>query len=270
MVSVLFKKNTAFSLVELSMVVTIIALLVVSVAASYKLIDRAKVKGVAAEINTIETAFIAFQETYNAIPGDMANAYDFFSGKDCGVNSESGGTQQDRCNGDGDLFVKDDSPSGEKCREEHNAWNHLSYADLMKAIRPSCAAYNPSAKYTNLTYSIRMINIDLNPYFLNQASVNVIRLGKVREDLISSNSYNNFNNNGKLLPPQFLQILDRKLDDGIAFSGKLLSVNGYDDSSNRDGNCSYDTVNATNTVDYQLSEKGPQCVAFYQLKQIIF
>ena len=66
--------HAAFTLVELSIVLTIIGLLAGGMVAGKILIHNAELKRATNDIATFRTAMGTFEEKYNALPGDMANA----------------------------------------------------------------------------------------------------------------------------------------------------------------------------------------------------
>jgi len=71
-------KKTAFSLVELSIVLVILGLLTGGVLTGQNLIRAAELRAVTTEFNAYQTAANTFKDKYFAIPGDMTNATDFW------------------------------------------------------------------------------------------------------------------------------------------------------------------------------------------------
>ena len=103
-------KKNAFSLVELSIVLIIIGLLVITVSAGSKLLDQGRVSKVIADIREYEGAYQTFQITYEAIPGDLTVA----RGQEIFGNTVTKGG-----NGNGVIYW---------VVEESLAWQHLSLA----------------------------------------------------------------------------------------------------------------------------------------------
>lgn len=97
-------QHNGFTLIELSIVLVIIGLIVGGVLAGKALIQQAEIRAAASQLQTMETAYRTFQAKYGCIPGDCANATDFF-----GVNyivvatgcPPSGGAGNGNGNGDG-------------------------------------------------------------------------------------------------------------------------------------------------------------------------
>lgn len=97
--------NKGFTLVELAIVIVIIGLLVGGVMQGQALIDAAKVNRAISDFKKYEAAILTFKAKYNALPGDMRNAYTFFDGSGgnnvCGPNNAT----VTGCNGNGDGLL---------------------------------------------------------------------------------------------------------------------------------------------------------------------
>lgn len=63
-----------FTLVELSIVLVIIGLIIGGVLKGQELIGNAQIKNVVSQAESYKAAFIAFQDKYNGLPGDILNA----------------------------------------------------------------------------------------------------------------------------------------------------------------------------------------------------
>ena len=68
---------SAFSLVELSIVLVILGLLVGGVLSGQSLIRAAELRSVTTEYSRYTTAISSFRDKYFALPGDMSNATSF-------------------------------------------------------------------------------------------------------------------------------------------------------------------------------------------------
>jgi prepilin-type N-terminal cleavage/methylation domain-containing protein len=74
-----FNYKHGFTLIELSIVIVIIGLIVAGVVSGQSLITQAKLRSVASEYNKYDSATNTFYLEYNALQGDMSNAWEFFS-----------------------------------------------------------------------------------------------------------------------------------------------------------------------------------------------
>jgi prepilin-type N-terminal cleavage/methylation domain-containing protein len=94
-------KKSAFTLVELAIVIVVLGILVGGVLTGQSIIDSAKRSATVSHITQMKTALNAFKLEFDDIPGDMRDAYDYF-GDECGDNSQDDYTG---CNGNGDKCV---------------------------------------------------------------------------------------------------------------------------------------------------------------------
>ncbi len=63
-----------FTLVELSIVLVIIGLIIGGILKGQELIENARIKNVVSQTQAYQAAFVAFQDKYNGIAGDLLNA----------------------------------------------------------------------------------------------------------------------------------------------------------------------------------------------------
>jgi prepilin-type N-terminal cleavage/methylation domain-containing protein len=76
------RDQSAFSLVELSIVLVILGLLVGGVLMGQSLIRAAELRRVVTDYNKYTTAVQSFRDKYFALPGDMTNAQNFWGVQD--------------------------------------------------------------------------------------------------------------------------------------------------------------------------------------------
>lgn len=100
--------QNGFTLVEISMALIIIALVIGGIFVGQTLIKSSQLNKMMADVNNYKAAINSFRLKYDCLPGDCANATNFFAGT---------------TNGDGDGYIADN--------EEFFAWEHLGLADLI-------------------------------------------------------------------------------------------------------------------------------------------
>lgn len=117
-----------FSLVEMSVVLIVIALLFAAVATGVRLIEQAKLRGILTEMEEIKLAYNSFILQYSEVPGDMVHASTFFA------NCATGGVGNLNCNGNGDKTITYNmggSYNGDQIGDEPSkVFRHLFLANL--------------------------------------------------------------------------------------------------------------------------------------------
>ena len=209
----------AFSLIELSIVLAIIALLTTSIIAGSKMINQAKIKKVIDEMENIQAAIGIFKLEFKSLPGDLKTASAYWSTANDG-------------DGDGSINLGADSAASGSS-EVGNAFKHLSYADLVPGSYETgnTLKTTPKLGYPSQLKGVAYIITDYtmarsSPIGRNHISgteSNVIRLGKTD----SSSSHTNTHVGYGVFSIEDAKNIDVKLDDGIARSGNVSGHNEY-------------------------------------------
>jgi len=117
------KNNKGFTLIELSIVLTVVGLIVSGIVGGQSLIKHSKLQSIISQVNSYRTAINTYEMEYHALPGDHKNAQEYFSAADC----QDGGVPK-TCNGNDDGHI---SSSGVNNQESKRAWEHLGLAGLI-------------------------------------------------------------------------------------------------------------------------------------------
>jgi len=246
-------KSKGFTLVELSIVIVIIGLIVAGIVGGQSLVNQAKLRNVINDINKYNVAINAFILEYNASPGDILNATSYWPGL-----TNNG-------NGNGDINCTDTNPE-----EIALAWQHLSLANLISGNFsgdvPGCSSgttYNlgldsPEGPLPKSHYRI----FDKRDTFSMKGISNYIGFFGYRTNSTTNNT------DGILTGKQAFSI-DSKIDDGVAFSGRIFGLKERPSwgENNRCTLLSYggaavapwDNPSAV-ASDYYLEETVPRCV----------
>ncbi len=210
-----FKTNSAFSLIELSIVIIAIALLITIVSQGAKLVEQSKLIKLTEEISSIKSSISQFTKLYQALPGDYTNASRLDN------NCKSG-------NGNGVI----DST-------ENNAFAHLYLADILLSKPLDSFAqisndicnngiYYPSNIFKKgkqkLAFYLKSLNSYNNgnhPYFTNsfgskKLARSFIVLAKISKFRIDEND--------KILTSLQAKIIDDKIDDGSPNNGFVTAL----------------------------------------------
>lgn len=258
-------QRSAFSLVELSIVLVILGLLVGGVLSGQSLIRAAELRSVAADFSRYHAAIRSFQDKYFAIPGDMTNATAFWGfaagtvGNDAACFNASQ-TGQGTCNGtgNGDLVgatASANNPQG----ETFHAWKQLANAGLIEGsytgFPKTSGAYNP-----DLGVNVPRGRLSNSGYFLWTGAngyVDVNWYPSKAGTIIFFGSPTGGLTDGPALKPEEAWNLDTKLDDGKAGLG---SVRTYKMGSTATPNCTDGTD--PNTSNYRLSFTSVACNSY--------
>jgi prepilin-type N-terminal cleavage/methylation domain-containing protein len=119
--------NAAFTLLEMSMALVIIALIIGGILVGQHLIRESELRSVLTQKNKIVTAINTFEQKYDCFPGDCPNATTYFgTAATCPPQRFTLPTGTLTCNGDGDGRVN--APASV---ENWLLWQHLDDAGLI-------------------------------------------------------------------------------------------------------------------------------------------
>jgi prepilin-type N-terminal cleavage/methylation domain-containing protein len=252
--------QSAFSLVELSIVLVILGLLTGGILGGQALIRAAELRSIGTELDAHVTAVNTFRTKYFAIPGDMNNAERFWGSS----TACSGGDAEGVCNGNGDGEIGNPAGAGNP-GEAHQFWRHLSKAGLIKGDYVGIGGPTevngygmminenaPGAKIPNAIWFA--IHRDLAS--LNTTTIDY-QLDFGNHFMFGSYGYDqSVRSNPGVLTPEEAWNVDMKLDDGQPAKGRVIAVTW-------NNNCAQaiDGSSATNDfeAEYRLSDSRPLC-----------
>ena len=256
------RTNSAFTLVEMSIVLVIIGLLVGGIVAGQSLIRASALKNVVTQYQHFVEAKRAFYDQYNAIPGDMANATNYWGVANAapGICVTTPSTGTETCNGNGDGLVIAVPGSNEYYRY----WQHLANAGMIEGrfdgithgTTPysSTSANSPSGRAGpgGLWFVINVGSPSGDTSYFDGTYGNLYEYGGA--------AANNDPTSPVFLPAEAWDI-DVKLDDGVPGIGKVVArdVNGFTGT-----NCTSATAsNQQATATYYMAGKTKQCVLVF-------
>ncbi|MDG1287311.1 MAG: prepilin-type N-terminal cleavage/methylation domain-containing protein [Rickettsiales bacterium] len=248
--------KNGFTLLELSIVLVIIGLIVGGVTVGQEMIRSAELKSVTKDKTKILTALNTFKLKYNALPGDMDNAQDYWgithaTPATCKVTASTTGTAT--CNGDGDGTIEHSDASYEWFR----LWQHLANAELILG------------NFDSIPASAHIMSSDES----NSFNSSIAGAGWFLYDRTTTtgNLYWFAGNFGKLLiiggfdtlemprlsifSPAELYSLDVKFDNGKPGTGHIVAKRWND--------CTDATANTEIDSDYILSDGDLLCAAIF-------
>lgn len=252
-------KQKGFTLIEISIVLTIIGLIVGGIFIGQSLIRNAELQSVISDVKRYENAIQLFKEKYKYLPGDMPNATSFWGADSSCPNTAANTTPKTAtCNGDGNgsiggLNCASGSCVSSNAYEIFRAWQQLadagfidgSYTGVVGPASTHVAMPGvnvPSSAITGGGYFISLVN-DPNGVANYPITFNhVIYLGA---STASGGSW------APLLTAQEAYGIDLKTDDGLPGTGNVLGPT-------QTPNCT--TTNVASTAAYNTSVGGTTCM----------
>lgn len=276
------KMHQGFTLVEIALVTVIIALIVGGVMVGTNLLRSAKLRSIMIDREHYQTAIENFKEKYKALPGDMANATDFWGAEeaiftDCAVLTTPS-TSKKTCNGDGNDSISQvpdsimNSAGYEIKHEYFRMWQHLanggfidgSYTGVNECSSGGKACYKgginaPDADLRNTTWAIfDMAPITPQPSYIFSGTHyrHVMYYGGENKD--DDMPF------GRILSPKEAWNIDLKFDDSSPGTGKIMSLEpvAVDTWDNRN-DCATSTDPAV--ARYNVTTTNPECMLLFRL-----
>ncbi len=234
-----------FTLLELSIVIVIIGLIVAGISAGQSLVDQAQVRGLISDSSELKVSINSFKLQYDALPGDMNNAHDYWD-SDCDADA-------DLCNGNGDnaITINTDVDG----REVLRAWQHLTLAGIYPGTFPGTDSTNLATIGENIPEG----SISASGYNLCNCSMNSFYGSNGRTMLFVGGSRTNSSLQSGPIPGMTaakLANIDAKVDDGAPDTGSVSADRG----TGATGNCITGGSLTSGDV-YLLSDTTADCVA---------
>ena len=260
--------RSAFTLIELSIVLVIVGLVVGGILGGQSLIQAQRVRTVLTDAKTYAMAMQQFKDKYDYFPGDFPTATNVWGRADGGapvtancssVNTASNGVAT--CNGDGNGLIENNNAAG--MGEGLRFWQHLSAAGFITGnftgiastgnIHASLAGVNvPAGSINNTAFSMYSWNACSAPisgtnYFFDGDYCHTLRFGAI--------TVGDWPQSPALLPKEAAD-LDGKADDGLPAYGSVRAP-----QAQWQANCA--TTNVATTAVYNKSYTTPACILLF-------
>ena len=246
----LFASRSAFTLVELSIVLVILGLLVGGVLTGQSLIRAAELRAVTSEYQRYQTAANAFRDKYFAIPGDMTNAASFWT------------TLTSANNGNGDGYVNA-AAAQNVTGEMFQLWNELSLAGLIEGTYSGLASSGgfgytatpganvPKSKLSGGAWTLYYNSGTGGDSWSYAADYsNMLAYGSQVANTITQ---------GNILKPEEAWNIDTKIDDGKPGTGKFIARENATWAGAAASKCTTSSSQTDYTGTYNLSATGINC-----------
>ena len=227
-------RNKGFTLVELAIVLVIIGLLIGGILAGRELLDNARVVRFATDVQTYSSSYIAFFEKYDSAPGDMATARSRI--RECTAATFCYNGNNDSITGTPSMDWSTDDQSGDNTLpavETTMFWKHLLLSDFVSGTTVNSNPLNPIWGETHPSSEMgggfHVLYSSENIGGVAVSSTRLIFRGKITGNAHPTNS-----GDGSL-SPLFASKVDRKMDDGHAFTGRISADGTGTNCFNSDG-----------------------------------
>jgi type II secretory pathway pseudopilin PulG len=254
--------HTAFTLLEIAIILAIIGLLAGGVLAGQEMIRAAQLQKTVKQISDINQASVAFRDQYAGYPGDIRNAASFWAGA---ANGNGNGSIETAANGTcvvTNAKQASDLDCADFTGERAQFFTQLGLSGLGTSYDGSTTvgtgypAISASSGAGIIVGSTWLTAAASNMRMENYINSSVyLYLGVCRPSTLNTNSAAEFNNCGTLIPID-AQHIDTKIDDGKPLSGTVFGQ-------------SYNTICATGTAanttsvvannSYNISVSAPGC-----------
>jgi prepilin-type N-terminal cleavage/methylation domain-containing protein len=195
-------KKAGFTLVELSIVLVIIGLIVGGIVGGQSLVRSAQINSVVSDFKKWQVAVTAFEMQYDGLPGDITDAAAYWP---------SGAT-----NGNGDNLFS--------TAEIFQTWKQLALSEIIPGAYSGVAGTSPDVTVTGV--NTPATKMDGGGYLLRESAAALLlnkpflSVGKPRplQPQVS----------GSLFTGAEAKKIDKKMDDGVANTGRLMGFGHYD------------------------------------------
>jgi prepilin-type N-terminal cleavage/methylation domain-containing protein len=225
------ESKAGFTLIEMSIVLAILALMIGTVLTGQKMLRQARVDSIMIDVKMYESAIGQFKDKYGDLPGDMANATSYWgaANADATTCQTTVGTGTQTCNGDGNGHIGE-FPNVNNF-EEWRAWQQLANAGMLEGNYSGVAGpntYRQAVPGTNVPLSKLGTNIGHTLVYWGSYTdgldwtpppfryCHMIMFGTPHGNL--------FETYATALTPSEAFSIDSKFDDGLPATGKIQTV----------------------------------------------
>lgn len=214
-------RTSGFTLIEMSIVITIVALIIGGVITGKNLLKGAERRSVITDVERYIAAVQSYQTKYSNLPGDNYEATTVWGAAHATpatcITTNSGGVAT--CNGDGNGQIGNSSSEYEMWR----AWQQLNSAGYIESRFTGVAGSGgvshavinsnaPESKMKGIGFTLRYLGTGSGNYFTGISYGHILEFG--------GNSAASYTNNPALLAEDAYAI-DVKADDGLPASGNI-------------------------------------------------
>ncbi len=244
------QNNAAFTVIELAISLTIIALIMVGVFAGQEILKSSKHNSLIADIRSYEAANNTFELKYDSVPGDMRNATDYWGEDSDTTPCPDADVGDGTCDGNGNGKVDN--------LEAGRVWQQLSLSEIIKADYTFDSAVIIGTNFPETSFDDTTISLGYSGFwndgFLPNAAKN--------KNVLCTNGVSYGSGDpcsspvGSAILADDALAIDLKIDDGKPYDGYLIA-SACIDSANREFE-EFGLINIGDTYDYDFAG-GKSC-----------
>jgi len=241
-----------FTLIEISILLVIIGLIIGGIMVGQVLVRNARVQAVAGQLSQYQTAINSFLIKYDALPGDIVNAYNYWgAGEGSCTNAHSDIGAGAGCNGNGDgIITYADGTIGPTAGESSRLWQHLALAKMIPgSFSGTDLADVPQVK------GLKDTGISMHYRTSAGINTNILEVAAAGNGAVFPSRV--------LFTPAEAYKIDIKMDDGVPHKGSLYGwggriTGGVSTDCLSGGNVYVGPETSTN-VSYDIAVETPEC-----------
>ncbi len=220
------KKSAGFTLLELSIALTIIALVVGGIMTGTSMIHSANLQSIISETEKYTIAFDNFQNQYQSLPGDMPDAINVWGAAHAtpATCENTASTGPETCNGDGNASIDNE--------EGFRAWQHLANSELIEGQFTGVAGSAGIADHDFGTNAPKATFGDgvgwgttYTADFSGGANANFFAYSYLYDGYLTIGSDDGIRADGGFLSPSDALNIDIKIDDQKPGTGNVITTN---------------------------------------------
>lgn len=253
-------ERDGFSLVELAISISVIGLVLASVIKGQEVIENARVARTLAQVKSYQAAMLSFKDLYAGYPGDLLDAKSVLPGCSSNVDCENG-------NGNGKIETDSLNPDWDysmyfgagAAPEAYYAWKQLALAEMISDVNVNINADGGSSASLGFGQAYPKSSFDggFSAFFdddFRPDDFNLKRSGHFFR--LFNGSFISGGNSAGHLRPLVAMAMDRKIDDGLPYSGLVLAAGGSE--------CLDDSGNISATYNADASGDVKACMLFFK------
>ncbi|MES2984499.1 MAG: prepilin-type N-terminal cleavage/methylation domain-containing protein [Pseudomonadota bacterium] len=252
--------RSAFSLVELSIVLVILGLLVGGILSGRSLIRASELRAVGTEYGRWVTATHTFRDKYFGLPGDLATATMIWGKDNVKCTGDTGTTTvPGTCNGNGNGNINFNSATTGDTGEMFQYWKQLALAGLIEGTYTGVnggdadtviiGTNGPMSKVNQAgwaaVHGTGVVALGVSYFSVSYAS-NLLLFGQATANDIPATA---------AIAPEEAWNIDTKMDDGKPGRGRIIGAR-WSTCTNASGNTDIDTT-------YKLTDPSIACTLVF-------